>query len=100
MHSPPELVHQTGALFLDDLCFVDTYDGEIDSAGRAAELASRIGDANVAILASHGVIAMGRTLAEAVYRSATIERVCKLDYHVMLTGRTPPSMKRSDSFAF
>ena len=28
----PELVHQTGSLFLDDLCLVDSYDGEIDSA--------------------------------------------------------------------
>ncbi|BBX21872.1 fructose-bisphosphate aldolase [Mycolicibacter terrae] len=92
----PELVHQTGSLFLDDLCFVDSYDGEIDSATRARDLAQRIGDANLAILASHGVIATGRTLAEAVYRSATIERVCKLAYHVMLTGRTPAPMKRSD----
>lgn len=92
----PELVHQTGALFLDDLCLVDTYDGEIDSAARARELAERIGGANLAILASHGVIATGRTLAEAVYRSATIERVCKMAYHVLLTGRTPAPMKRSD----
>lgn len=92
----PELVHQTGSLFLDDLCFVDSYDGEIDSAARARELVERTGGANLAILASHGVIATGRTLAEAVYRSATIERVCKLAYHVMLTGRTPSPMKRSD----
>src|SRR6201996_2418502 len=33
----PELVHQTGALFLDDLCLVDTYDGEVDSPDRAAD---------------------------------------------------------------
>lgn len=92
----PELVHQTGSLFLDDLCFVDTYDGEIDTPLRARELVQRIGGANLAILASHGVIVTGRTLAEAVYRSATIERVCKLAYHVMLTGRTPTPMKHSD----
>ena len=30
----PELVHQTGSLFLDDLCLVDTYGGEIDSPAR------------------------------------------------------------------
>jgi ribulose-5-phosphate 4-epimerase/fuculose-1-phosphate aldolase len=96
LHAPPELVHQTGSLFLDDLCFVERYDGEIDSAARAQELVGRIGGANLAILASHGVIVTGRTLAEAVYRSATIERVCKLAYHVMLTGRTPAPMKRSD----
>jgi len=96
LHTLPELVHQTGSLFLDDLCFVDSYDGEIDTPARAHELARRIGGANLAILASHGVIVTGRTLAEAVYRSATIERVCKLAYHVMLTGRTPTPMERPD----
>ncbi|MGH3957764.1 class II aldolase/adducin family protein [Mycobacterium sp.] len=92
----PELVHQTGSLFLDDMCFVDTYDGEIDTAPRAVDLASRIGGANVAILANHGVIATGRNLPEAVYRAASIERVCKLAYHLMLTTRTPTSMNRGD----
>ncbi len=85
----PELVHQTGSLFLDDLCLVDAYDGEIDSATRAADLAARIGGANLTILANHGVIATGRNLAEAVYRAASIERVCKLAYDVMLTGKEP-----------
>lgn len=92
----PELVHQTGSLFLDDMCFVDTYDGEIDTASRAVDLALHIGNANLAILANHGVIAAGRNLSEAVYRAASIERVCKLAYHVMLTNRAPTSMNRAD----
>lgn len=92
----PELVHQTGSLFLDDLCLVDTYDGEVDSASRAADLAAHIGDANLTILANHGVIATGRSLAEAVYRAASIERVCKLAYDVMLTGKEPAQMKWAD----
>lgn len=92
----PELVHQTGSLFLDDLCLVDTYDGEIDTPARAADLAARIGGANLTILANHGVIATGRNLPEAVYRAASIERVCKLAYDVMLTGREPVSMNWSD----
>ncbi|BCI88438.1 hypothetical protein NIIDMKKI_36440 [Mycobacterium kansasii] len=92
----PELVHQTGSLFLDDLCLVDTYHGEVDSASRAADLAAHIGDANLTILANHGVIATGRSLAEAVYRAASIERVCKLAYDVMLTGKEPAQMKWAD----
>jgi ribulose-5-phosphate 4-epimerase/fuculose-1-phosphate aldolase len=92
----PELVHQTGSLFLDDLRLVDAYDGEIDSATRAAELAARIGDANLTILANHGVVATGRNLAEAVYRAASIERVCRLAYDVLLTGKEPAQMKWSD----
>ncbi|CAM3021111.1 aldolase [Mycobacterium intermedium] len=92
----PELLHQTGALFLDDLCLVSSYDGEIDTPARAADLAAHIGQANLTILANHGVIATGRNLPEAVYRAASIERVCKLAYDIMLTGQTPSRMNWSD----
>lgn len=92
----PELVHQTGSLFLDDMCLVGTYDGEIDTASRAVDLALRIGSANVAVLANHGVIVAGRNLPEAVYRAASIERVCKLAYQVMLARQTPSPMNRAD----
>ncbi len=91
----PELVHQTGSLFLDDICLVQEYSGEVDSAPLAAELAERIGDANTAILGSHGVIVCGPDLATATYRAASIDRVCKLAYDVLLTGRTPLEMSRS-----
>jgi ribulose-5-phosphate 4-epimerase/fuculose-1-phosphate aldolase len=92
----PELLHQTGSLFLDDLCLVNTYDGEVDNPSRAADLAAHIGQANLTILANHGVIATGRNLPEAVYRAASIERVCKLAYDVMLTGKEPSQMNWSD----
>jgi ribulose-5-phosphate 4-epimerase/fuculose-1-phosphate aldolase len=92
----PELVHQTGSLFLDDMYLVETYDGEIDAPWRAHELAQQIGSANLIVLANHGVIAAGRNLAEAVYRAVSIERVCRLAYDVMLTGRTPSKMNRGD----
>ena len=92
----PELVHQTGALFLDDMYLVEKYDGEIDTPWRAAELATQIGSANLVILANHGVIATGKDLAAAVYRAVSIERVCRLAYDVMLTGRTPTTMNRGD----
>ena len=92
----PELVHQTGALFLDDMYLVEKYDGEIDTPWRAAELAVQIGSANLVILANHGVIATGKDLAAAVYRAVSIERVCQLAYDVMVTGRTPTTMNRGD----
>ena len=42
------------------------------------------------------MIATGRNLAQAVYRAASIERVCKLAYDVMLTGTEPTKMNWSD----
>jgi ribulose-5-phosphate 4-epimerase/fuculose-1-phosphate aldolase len=92
----PDLVHQTGALFLDDMYLVEKYDGEIDAPWRAAELAGQIGSANLVILANHGVIATGHDVAAAVYRAVSIDRVCRLAYDVMVTGRTPSTMNRGD----
>jgi ribulose-5-phosphate 4-epimerase/fuculose-1-phosphate aldolase len=92
----PELVHQTGSLFLDDMYLVENYDGEIDTPWRAVELAEQIGPANLTMLTNHGVIVTGANMAEAVYRAASIERVCKLAYDVMVTGRTPAQMNRGD----
>src|SRR5581483_4030761 len=92
----PELAHQTGSLFLDDMHLVEKYDGEIDTPWRAKELAQQIGSANLTILANHGAIVTGRNLTEAVYRAASIERVCRLAYDVMVTGQTPSTMNRGD----
>ena len=83
----PELVHQTGALFHGDLRLVDEYGGEIDSPLLGAELAEQIGDATTVILASHGIIVTGETLEVATYRAASIDRVCRLAYDVLLSGR-------------
>jgi len=59
-------------------------------------MAGQVGSANLIILANHGMIAMGRNLAETVYRAVSIERVCRLAYDVMVTGRTPTKMNRGD----
>jgi len=85
----PELVNQTGSMFHGDLRFVEEYRGEVDSPALGAELAEQIGDAAVAILASHGVIVTGTTIEEATYRAASIDRVCRLAFDVLVTGRQP-----------
>ncbi|PTR20228.1 ribulose-5-phosphate 4-epimerase/fuculose-1-phosphate aldolase [Rhodococcus sp. OK519] len=91
----PELLHQTGAMYLDDLVFVEEYSGEIDTPLLARELAEQIGDAKVAVLGSHGVIVTGADLIEATYRAASFERVCRLAYDIMVTGRKPLALSRS-----
>lgn len=83
----PEPWHQTGSLFVDDLVLVDEYDGEIDTAELGAALADRIGAANAALLANHGVVCCGASLGQAVYRSASLERMCRLDVDVRAVGR-------------
>ena len=99
----PEMVHQTTSMFDGDLAFVDEYTGEVATAELGAELAGRIGDNSVVLLANHGIIVTGPTVEEATYRAATIDRQCRLMYDLVVSGRAykhlPPSlpapMKRS-----
>ncbi|WP_300681906.1 class II aldolase/adducin family protein [Nocardioides sp.] len=91
----PELVHQTGSMYLDDMVMVEEYDGEIDTPLLAQELAERIGDAKVAVLANHGVIVTGANPIEATYRAASFERACKLAYDVLVSGHEPLKLRRS-----
>ena len=85
----PQIVHQTGCMYDGDLALVHEYTGEVDDAALGADLARRIGDASVVILASHGIIVTAPTIQEATYRSASIDRACRLAYDVMLLGRDP-----------
>jgi len=80
----PEVLHQTGCLFDQETEFVDEYTGEIDSAALGADLADRIGDATVVVLANHGVIVTAPTLEEAAYKTAAFERQSRLAYEVLL----------------
>jgi ribulose-5-phosphate 4-epimerase/fuculose-1-phosphate aldolase len=83
----PEIVHQQGSMFHDDLSFVEEYSGEVDDAALGADLAEKIGSSRNVILASHGVIVTAETIAEATYRAASIDRMCRLAYDVLISGR-------------
>jgi len=83
----PRFLHQTACMYEGDLVFVDEYDGEIDDPELGRQLASRIGDASVALLANHGVIVTGATLEHAIYRAASFDRQCKLTFQTLTTGR-------------
>jgi ribulose-5-phosphate 4-epimerase/fuculose-1-phosphate aldolase len=85
----PEILHQNASLFDGDLLFINEYAGEIDDAELGADLAEQIGDASVVVLASHGVIVTGPTLQEAVFKAASVDRMCKLTYDIALLGREP-----------
>jgi ribulose-5-phosphate 4-epimerase/fuculose-1-phosphate aldolase len=83
----PQIAHQTGSMFDGDLGFVAEYDGEVDDAELGRQLADRIGEQSVAVLASHGVIVTGPNLQEAVYRSASFDRMCRLTFDTMTLGK-------------
>lgn len=83
----PEFLHQTATMFDGDLGFVSEYGGEIDDAGKGSDLAAAIGSSKVVVLANHGILVTGPTIEEAVYRAASVDRVCRLTVDVLKTGR-------------
>ena len=70
----PEILHQTSCALDGEMAFVEEYTGEIDDAELGRDLADRIGDASVSVLANHGVIVTGATVEQATYRAAIFDR--------------------------
>lgn len=85
----PDLVNQTASMFDGDMGLVAEYTGEVDSAALGADLAAEIGEASIVILAGHGVIITGETIEQATYRAASIDRICRMSYDVLLSGTAP-----------
>lgn len=91
----PEIFHQTGCLYDEEMVLVDEYDGSIEDPASGAQLAAAIGSARVAVLVNHGVVVTGENLELAVYRAASFERQCKLAYHVLLADRDARVVEKS-----
>lgn len=85
----PQIFHQTGCLYDGDMVFVDEYDGSVEDEAMGDDLAAAIGDHRVALLANHGVIVVGDSMADAVYRAASFDRQCRLAYDVLRAGGAP-----------
>ena len=88
----PEIIHQNSAMFFEEMVYVNEYDGEVADASGGAAIAEAMGDASVALLASHGVLVVAPTIEEATYKAANFERCCEIMYRTLLTGRTPLSI--------
>ncbi len=85
----PVLTEQTGAMFAEDIAMYNEFTGGIDNAEAGKQLAVAVGDARAALLVNHGALVTGQSVEEATYRAVSFERVCKIAYHTLLTGRDP-----------
>jgi ribulose-5-phosphate 4-epimerase/fuculose-1-phosphate aldolase len=84
----PRMVHQNSCIFDGELTFVDEYGG-IEDANDGKWLAREVGDASGVLLAHHGAIVTAPTIAEACYKAATFERMCRFTYDALAAGRSP-----------
>lgn len=87
-----EWASQTSLKFRGRVAYDDDYNGLALDEAEGERLCASLADAEILFLANHGVIVTGSTLQEATYRAASIDRVCRMAYDVMLLGKDPLSM--------
>jgi ribulose-5-phosphate 4-epimerase/fuculose-1-phosphate aldolase len=83
----PEISHQNSCIFDGEIAFVDEYDGAVDNADAGVRLATQIGKASGIVLANHGAIVTGDSIAEACYKAVTFERMCRFTFDALCAQR-------------
>jgi ribulose-5-phosphate 4-epimerase/fuculose-1-phosphate aldolase len=69
----PPIYDQTSASVPHELVLVDEYGGNFTGDGSAAAAAAAFGEAEWGLLANHGVLVTGRTIAQTFIRAYTLE---------------------------
>ena len=95
LHVEPEISDQQACMFDGDVLLFDEYTGGVDDAEGGDYLATAIGGANAIILANHGVLIAGGSVAQATYRASTFERSCQLNYDALASGHKPVPVRPS-----
>lgn len=77
---------QTAAYFHGRVAYDDTYMGTADFTEEGERLAGLLGDKHVMFMKNHGVLVVGKTVAQAYRRLYMLERVCRAQVLAMSTG--------------
>jgi L-fuculose-phosphate aldolase len=86
----PEVYDQTSAMFSGRVAVYDDYQGGVDQRENAEAAVKALGDADVALLANHGVLVVGRDVRQAHLRAMSFEWRCRQAWHVAAAGGGRP----------
>lgn len=78
---------QTSLNFYDDVAYDRVYNGLVLDNSEGDRIAAAMGDKRVMFMANHGVIVIGRSIAEAFDDLYYLERACQAQVIAMSTGR-------------
>jgi L-ribulose-5-phosphate 4-epimerase len=73
----PERMDQSAALGGGSAVLVDEYDGTVNDPASARKAIERMGDADIAVLAHHGVFVLGRNVRAVHQRAVAFEWRCR-----------------------
>jgi len=82
-----EPVHQNSLRFHGDVAYDDSFNGLVFDVDEGDRLARCLAGKRVLMCGNHGVIVVGRTVAEAFDDLYFLERACQLQVLAMSTGR-------------
>jgi L-ribulose-5-phosphate 4-epimerase len=94
----PTCHDQSSALGGGRLALVDEYDGPVDDPDSAARAVAAMGDADLALLASHGVFVLATSIRGAHQRAVALEQRCRNAWHVAAVGEGRPFPEPARSF--
>jgi ribulose-5-phosphate 4-epimerase/fuculose-1-phosphate aldolase len=86
----PQVYDQTGAFYNGKVAVYSEYEGAVDQVYNARSVVEAMGDADVALLAHHGVLICGDTIPQAYLRAACLEWRCRQAYRVAAAGGGVP----------
>jgi ribulose-5-phosphate 4-epimerase/fuculose-1-phosphate aldolase len=86
----PPVYDQISAMVDGELKLYDDYRGLVVEESNAQAAAAALGDGNWALLANHGVLVVGGSLAQIHNRCVTLEFRCRQAWHVEAAGGAPP----------
>ena len=105
----PPAMDQSSVLGGGEVVLVDEYEGAVNNLDAARSAVTKMGDADLALLAGHGVFVLGGSARAVHQRAVALEQRCQRAWHVRAAGaaldsRLPQSfveaMKRSDGEGF
>lgn len=88
-----EPAHQTALRFYDDIAYDDSFNGLVFDVDEGDRLAQCLAEKRVLMCGNHGVIVVGRSVAEAFDDLYFLERSCYMQVLAMSTGRPLRAVK-------
>jgi ribulose-5-phosphate 4-epimerase/fuculose-1-phosphate aldolase len=82
-----EPAHQNALRFYDDEAYEDGFNGLVFDDAEGDRLARAMGEKRVLFCGNHGVVVVGRSVAEAFDDLYFLERACQVQVLAMSTGR-------------
>jgi ribulose-5-phosphate 4-epimerase/fuculose-1-phosphate aldolase len=87
---PPLVYDQTGTLFSGEVACYSEYGGPVSETENASGAVNALGSANALFLRNHGVLVVGRSIADAYRHAMSLEARCRRAWEVEALGDGAP----------